>query len=57
MRAGLLAAGAALPTTKQLAARYSVSVGTAHRAVALLGQHGHVELGGRGRPTTVTARG
>jgi len=32
---GELAAGSVLPTNKQLSARYGVSAGTVHRAVAL----------------------
>jgi integrase len=36
IRAGLLVAGAHLPTVKELAQRYNVSFGTAQRAVALL---------------------
>lgn len=42
-------AGAALPAVKQIAARYGVSVGTAHRALALLREEGRIELvAGRG---------
>ena len=42
-------AGAALPAVKQIAARYDVSVGTAHRAMARLREEGRVEMvSGRG---------
>jgi integrase len=53
IRAGYLPSGSALPPLKEIAARYSVAVGTAHRAVALLAERGRVRLGGRGRSTKV----
>ncbi|MCO1658128.1 tyrosine-type recombinase/integrase [Pseudonocardia humida] len=40
--AGDLRPGDALPTVAELAARHTVAVGTAHRALALLAQEGHV---------------
>ena len=54
IRCGLLEPGDYLPTVKTLAARYSVSEGTAHRAVALLASAGEVTVS-RGRRTVVAA--
>jgi integrase len=52
IRCGALATGDPLPTVKTLAQRYSVSQGTAHRAVALLAAAGEV-VSSRGRRATV----
>jgi integrase len=52
--AGLLNPGEPIPTVKELAARYCVAVGTAHRAVAFLHECGLVDAS-RGRRTTVRA--
>ena len=49
---GVLRPGDHLPTVKELAARYGVSIGTAHRAIALLNTDGLVRVS-RGRRTTV----
>lgn len=53
IRCGVLQPGEPLPTIKELAARYRVAVGTAHRAVALLADGGHVVVS-RGRRALVT---
>jgi DNA-binding GntR family transcriptional regulator len=52
IRCGVLATGAFLPTGKELATRYSVSVATAHRALAVLTCTGEV-IASRGRRATV----
>jgi len=44
--------GEALPTIKELCARYAVSAGTAHRAVELVTAAG-MARGGRGRRVVV----
>jgi integrase len=49
---GELPVGAQLPTHKQLAERYGISTGTAHRVTALLSDEGLVEVS-RGRRATV----
>jgi integrase len=50
--AGILRPGDSLPPVKDLAARYEVAVGTAHRAVSLLSEDGLVRIS-RGRRATV----
>ncbi|MDX6585117.1 MAG: integrase [Solirubrobacterales bacterium] len=52
---GEIEVGAHLPTVKEIAATYGVSVGTTTRAVGLLTEWGVVEAS-RGRRTVVTAR-
>jgi Bacterial regulatory proteins, gntR family len=52
IRCGALREGDPLPAVKDLARRYNVSVGTAHRAVAALVQNGYV-VASRGRRTSV----
>jgi len=52
IRCGALDEGDPLPTVKQLAARYSVSVATAHRAVSILTESGEV-VASRGRRAAV----
>jgi integrase len=52
--AGVLSPGEPIPTVNDLAARYGVAVGTAHRAVALLRESGLVDAS-RGRRATVRA--
>ena len=52
---GRLAPGALVPTTGELAAAHSVSVATAHRAVATLAAEGLIDVS-RGRRATVRAR-
>lgn len=52
---GAIAPGDAIPTVKELAARYGVSFGTAHRAVSLLAEEGMVEVS-RGRRAVVTGK-
>jgi hypothetical protein len=54
IRCGALSAGDPLPTVKVLAQRYSVSEGTAHRAVALLNEAGEIKAS-RGRRATVAS--
>jgi hypothetical protein len=54
INAGLLQPGEELPTIAQIAAKYTVAVGTAHRAVALLANEGLVEIA-RGRRAVVKA--
>jgi integrase len=49
---GELPLGAQLPTHKQLAEQHGISVGTAHRVIALLSSEGLVEVS-RGRRATV----
>jgi DNA-binding transcriptional regulator YhcF (GntR family) len=49
---GALADGEELPTVKDLAQRYGVAVGTAHRAIALLSDSGYVRAS-RGRRAIV----
>lgn len=50
--AGILRSGDYLPTVKDLATRYDVAVGTAHRAVSLLHEEGLVHVS-RGRRAVV----
>jgi integrase len=52
IRCGALREGDPLPTVKDLAGRYSVSVATAHRAVSILTRSGEV-VASRGRRATV----
>jgi hypothetical protein len=52
IKSGILGAGHTMPTVKQLAERYGVSAGTAHRAVAELVQEGLVNVT-RGRRAVV----
>lgn len=52
IRCGAVRAGDRLPTLKELASRYSVSVGTAHRAITLLTESGEA-VASRGRRATV----
>ena len=52
---GVLPVGAQLPTVEDLAARYSVSHGTAQRAVAVLREAGYVAAS-RGRRAVVAER-
>ena len=52
IRCGALLPGDQLPTVKALAGRYSVSEGTAHRAVALLTAAGEITVS-RGRRAKV----
>jgi integrase len=52
---GRLAAGALVPTTGELAAAHSVSVATAHRAIAALAAEGLIEVS-RGRRASVRLR-
>jgi integrase len=54
INAGLLQPGEELPTMAQIAAKHTVAVGTAHRAVALLANEGLVEIA-RGRRAVVKA--
>ncbi len=56
IRCGALAPGDHLPTVRTLAARYSVSEGTAHRAMAILGAAGEVSIS-RGRRAVVIGPG
>ena len=50
---GHLKPGDRLPTVAELAAAHTVSVGTAHRAIALLKDEGLIEVA-RGRRATVS---
>ncbi|MGH8686044.1 MAG: GntR family transcriptional regulator, partial [Nitrosospira sp.] len=52
---GTVAAGAQLPTVKQIAAQYGVAVGTAHRAVTLLAAWGLIEVSRSKRATVLAA--
>ena len=52
---GRLRPGDQLPAVVQLAAKYDVAAGTAHRAVALLADGGLIDVR-RGRRATVNAR-
>jgi hypothetical protein len=52
IRTGILNQGDALPTVKELGARYKVSAATAHRAVQLLEDEGLVEVS-RGRRAVI----
>jgi integrase len=52
---GALSSGGQLPTVAQLAAKYGVSVGTAHRAIAALASEGLIEVT-RGRRATVASK-
>lgn len=52
---GVLQPGAALPSTKELAARYEVAPSTAHRALALLADAGLI-TGRSGHRKTVVDR-
>ncbi len=53
IRIGALRSGDLIPTVKELAVRYAVSVATAHRATALLADGGEVTVS-RGRRATVS---
>ena len=53
IRMGFLQTGGVVPTVKDLAGRYDVSVGTAHRAIALLSDDGTITVS-RGRRALVT---
>ena len=55
IRCGALKPGEQLPTVKQLADRYDVAVGTAHRAVAQLAERGDVVVS-RGRRAVVAEK-
>ena len=52
---GRLAPGDLVPTTAELAAAHSVSIATAHRAIAVLSREGLIEVS-RGRRAVVKAR-
>ncbi|WTX00928.1 GntR family transcriptional regulator (plasmid) [Streptomycetaceae bacterium NBC_01309] len=54
IRSGALPEGAAVPTLKELADTYDVSITAAQRAVSQLDHDGLVSSGGRGRRTIVT---
>jgi integrase len=54
IQGGELQSGALLPTVVELAQRYSVSVGTAHRAISLLADEGLIAVS-RGRRAVVVA--
>jgi integrase len=56
IRCGALAPGTEFPTVKSLSARYSVSEGTAHRAMALLTKAGEIAVS-RGRRAVVLEPG
>lgn len=56
IRCGALGVGDVLPTVKDLARRYAVAVGTAHRAVALLTDEGLIQAS-RGRRPVVLEQG
>jgi integrase len=56
IRAGRLKSGDQLPTVVDLAARYGVAAGTAHRAIALLRDEGLIQAA-RGRRAQVQADG
>jgi len=51
----LLPAGSLMPSRKELAQSYHIAVGTAHRAVALLGEWGLIDIR-RGHRAVVVAR-
>jgi len=55
IRCGALAPGDKLPPVAELAKRYRVAVGTAHRALALLSEAGEVRVS-RGHRAVVTSR-
>lgn len=55
IRCGALGVGEHLPTVKILAERYSVSEGTAHRAMALLAEGGEVAVS-RGKRAVIVER-
>jgi len=52
---GSLPAGSLMPSRKELAQSYHIAVGTAHRAVALLGEWGLIDIR-RGHRAVVVAR-
>jgi integrase len=56
IRSGRLKVGDSLPTIVEIASRYSVAAGTAHRAIAALHAEGLVTAS-RGRRTTVSTNG
>ncbi|MDN5749873.1 MAG: tyrosine-type recombinase/integrase [Pseudonocardia sp.] len=55
IRCGALAPGTEFPTVRSLSARYSVSEGTAHRAMSLLSEAGEIVVS-RGRRAVVADR-
>ncbi|MEV0290649.1 tyrosine-type recombinase/integrase [Kribbella sp. NPDC050820] len=56
IRCGVLGVGDVLPPVKDLARRYGVAVGTAHRAIALLADEGFIQTS-RGRRPIVLEQG